>query len=108
MDRRGAAVLVVRRKRSTSARTSPSRRPARPRPAEIRFRSHDPWHALQPSQGPGAGGGETGGRKVLVVDDELSIRLICGINFSASGWECVEAVDGEEALEKIRLERPDV
>ena len=109
MDRkRGEAVLVVRRQRSPSARTPSSRRSARSRPSGIRFRHQEPWQAQRPSPGPGTGSGKTGGRKVLVVDDELSIRLICSINFIASGWECAEAADGEDALEKIRLERPDV
>ena len=101
-------MLVVRRQRSTSARTSPTRRAARARPSESRFRRHDPWHASRPSHGSNAGGGKTGGRKVLVVDDEQSIRLICSINFRASGWECLEAVNGEEGLERIRLDQPDI
>jgi CheY-like chemotaxis protein len=78
------------------------------RPSESRFRRYDPWHARRPAHGPGGGGGKTGGRKVLVVDDEPSIRLICGINFRASGWECLEAVNGEEGLERVRLEQPDI
>src|SRR5207237_311666 len=72
------------------------------------YRRHDPRQAERPSPGASPGHGKTGGRRILVVDDEYSIRLICSINFSASGWECDEAVDGEEALERIRLERPDI
>jgi CheY-like chemotaxis protein len=45
---------------------------------------------------------------VLIVDDEFSIRLICSINFAASGWRCTEAVDGVDALEQVKRERPDV
>lgn len=101
-------MLVVRRQRSTSARTLPSRRSARVRPPESRYRRHDPRLPERAAHGPGAGAGKTGGRRVLIVDDEFSIRLICSINFTASGWECSEAVDGEEALERIRLEQPDV
>lgn len=101
-------MLVVRRQHSTSARTPSTRRPGRARAAGTRFRRHDPWHAQRPAHGPGGGGGKTGGRKVLVVDDEQSIRLICSINFQASGWECVEAVNGEEGLERVRLERPEI
>jgi CheY-like chemotaxis protein len=108
MDRERGAVLVVRRQRSTSARTSPTRRPARIRPAGTRFRRHELGQSQQPAQAAAGGGGKTGGRKVLVVDDERSIRVICSINFIASGWECLEAVDGEEGLERVRLERPDV
>jgi CheY-like chemotaxis protein len=76
--------------------------------AETRYRRHDPRLAERAAHGPAAGAGKTGGRRVLIVDDEFSIRLICSINFTASGWECSEAVDGEEALERTRLERPDV
>jgi len=108
MDRERGAVLVVRRQRSTSARTLPSRRSARVRPSESRHRRHDPRLAERAAHGPAVGPGKTGGRRVLIVDDEFSIRLICSINFAASGWECSEAVDGEEALERIRLKRPDV
>jgi CheY-like chemotaxis protein len=104
----GGAVLVVRRQRSTSARTPPSRRSARPYAPETRFRRHDPLHAERASHGSAAGAGRTGGRRVLIVDDESSIRLICSINFTASGWEPLEATNGEEALELTRLEQPDV
>jgi CheY-like chemotaxis protein len=51
---------------------------------------------------------QTSGRRVLIVDDEASIRLICRINLAASGWTCQEADNGEEALARIRGERPDV
>jgi len=51
---------------------------------------------------------QTAGRRILIVDDEASIRLICRINLDASGWTCEEAENGEEALERIRRERPDV
>jgi len=44
----------------------------------------------------------------MIVDDEASIRLICSINFTASGWDATEAIDGEEALQRIPLEKPDV
>jgi DNA-binding response OmpR family regulator len=47
-------------------------------------------------------------RRILIVDDEASIRLICRINLAASGWMCDEADNGEEAVERIRSERPDV
>jgi CheY-like chemotaxis protein len=102
----GEPLLVVRKHRSTSSRAAASRRPERGRRAEVRFRRHDPRLAERPAAG--AAPGRTGGRRVLLVDDELSIRLICSINFTASGWECSEADDGEEALERIRTERPDV
>ena len=46
-------------------------------------------------------------RRVLVVDDERSIRLLCRVNLIASGMEVVEASNGREGLELARQERPD-
>jgi two-component system, OmpR family, alkaline phosphatase synthesis response regulator PhoP len=46
--------------------------------------------------------------RVLVVDDEASIRLICHVNLDASGFEVLEAGDGESALAIARSERPDL
>jgi CheY-like chemotaxis protein len=53
-------------------------------------------------------GGRNGTRHVLIVDDEPSIRLICNINLTSSGWRCAEAVDGEQAIEIIRRDPPDI
>ena len=47
-------------------------------------------------------------RRVLVVDDERSIRLLCRVNLVASGIEVLEASDGREGLELARQERPDL
>ena len=55
---------------------------------------------------PGAGSPIEG--RVLVVDDEASIRLICRVNLDASGFEVLEAEDGETALSIARNERPDL
>lgn len=46
--------------------------------------------------------------KVLVVDEEASIRLLCRINLLAEGWTVVEATDGPSGLATARTERPDV
>jgi two-component system, OmpR family, alkaline phosphatase synthesis response regulator PhoP len=46
--------------------------------------------------------------KVLVVDDEAPIRLLCRVNLEAEGMEVVEAADGEAGLALARSERPDV
>ena len=45
--------------------------------------------------------------KVLVIDDEAPIRLLCRVNLEAEGIEVVEAGDGEEGLEVARAEEPD-
>jgi DNA-binding response OmpR family regulator len=45
--------------------------------------------------------------KVLVIDDEAPIRLLCRVNLEAEGLEVVEAADGEQGLEVAREEGPD-
>ena len=74
------------------------------------------WHcesgvrAPDPHSRGTAYGGRTGGtvRRVLVVDDERSIRLLCRVNLSASGIDVLEADNGTTALELARRERPDL
>ncbi len=46
--------------------------------------------------------------RVLVVDDEAPIRLLCRVNLEAEGMEVVEAADGRRGLELARASRPDV
>jgi DNA-binding response OmpR family regulator len=46
--------------------------------------------------------------RVLVVDDEAPIRLLCRVNLEAEGMEVLEAADGPSALEAAREEHPDV
>ena len=45
---------------------------------------------------------------ILVVDDEPQIRRVLRASLSAEGYAIVEARDGQEALEKLRTERPDL
>lgn len=47
-------------------------------------------------------------QKVLVVDDEQSIVTLLQYNLKQSGFEVVTAYDGEEGLEKIFSEKPDI
>ncbi|WP_137596751.1 response regulator YycF [Paucilactobacillus kaifaensis] len=47
-------------------------------------------------------------KKVLVVDDEKPISDIIKFNLSKEGYEVVVAYDGEEALEKVEDEKPDL
>ncbi len=46
--------------------------------------------------------------KVLVVEDEFSIRKFLSINLNREGFEVLEAVSGEEALEIVRRTKPGV
>ena len=48
------------------------------------------------------------GRRVLVIDDEHSIRILCRVNLAAAGMEVLEAADGESGLELGRRMRPDL
>ena len=51
------------------------------------------------------GGGQR--LKVLVVEDEATIRLLCRVNLEAEGMEVVEAADGPAGLDAARAEKPD-
>jgi DNA-binding response OmpR family regulator len=48
------------------------------------------------------------GMRVLVIDDEAPIRLLCRVNLEAEGMEVLEAADGPSGLETARAETPDV
>ena len=46
--------------------------------------------------------------RVLVIDDEAPIRLLCRVNLEAEKMDVLEAADGPTGLEKARSEAPDV
>ena len=46
--------------------------------------------------------------RVLVIDDEAPIRLLCRVNLEAEGMEVLEAGDGPSGLEAARTSAPDV
>jgi DNA-binding response OmpR family regulator len=46
--------------------------------------------------------------KVLVIDDEAPIRLLCRVNLEAEGMQVIEAADGPSGVDKARDESPDV
>ena len=46
--------------------------------------------------------------RVLVIDDEGPIRLLCRVNLEAAGMEVSEAEDGPSGVEAARVESPDV
>ena len=50
----------------------------------------------------------TSDERVLIVDDESAIRLICRLNLGSSGFATLEASDGDSALAVAREERPDL
>jgi DNA-binding response OmpR family regulator len=46
--------------------------------------------------------------RVLVIDDEAPIRLLCRVNLEAEGMTVLEAADGPTGLDVARAELPDV
>ena len=46
--------------------------------------------------------------RVLVIDDEAPIRLLCRVNLEAEGMSVLEAGDGHGGLELARSEQPEV
>jgi two-component system alkaline phosphatase synthesis response regulator PhoP len=46
--------------------------------------------------------------RVLVIDDEAPIRLLCRVNLEAEGMQVLEAGDGPAGLAEARSSRPDV
>ena len=46
--------------------------------------------------------------RVLVVDDSDVIRTLIAVNLELEGFEVVQAVDGQDALEKVIDVHPDV
>jgi len=48
------------------------------------------------------------GEKVLIVDDEQSIRLFLKLTLISQGYETIEAASGKEALNQAVTEKPDI
>jgi two-component system alkaline phosphatase synthesis response regulator PhoP len=46
--------------------------------------------------------------RILVVDDEIYIVHILDFSLGMEGYEVLTALDGEQALEKARTEKPDL
>ena len=47
-------------------------------------------------------------KHVLAVDDENNIRRLIEVNLLRAGYRVTSAADGEEALRKVREDRPDL
>jgi DNA-binding response OmpR family regulator len=54
------------------------------------------------------GSGRGGTLRVLVADDDRSIRMLCRVNLELAGFEVLEAEDGETALREIEAKSPDI
>ena len=46
--------------------------------------------------------------KILIVDDNINVRATLKDIFSEFGNKVTEAVSGEEALDKLQIEKPDL
>ncbi len=46
--------------------------------------------------------------RILIVDDEASIRVLYREEFQDEGYEVIEAEDGHNLMERIEREKPDV
>jgi DNA-binding response OmpR family regulator len=46
--------------------------------------------------------------RVLIIDDEAPIRLLCRVNLEAEGMAVLEAADGPSGLDIATAEQPDV
>ena len=46
--------------------------------------------------------------RVLIVDDDAGLRLVCATVLNLEGYEVIEAANGQEALDLARTAAPDV
>jgi two-component system OmpR family response regulator len=53
-------------------------------------------------------GGKGGPVRILVIDDEPDVLLLCRVNLEYEGHEVLEANGGEEGLALAVLHRPDI
>jgi len=84
---------------------------ARSRPAHTRAAGPGRHAADEHRPSPTAAGTasqQSGKLRVLVADDDHSIRMLCRVNLELAGFEVHEAEDGEEALRKIDASSPDI
>jgi DNA-binding response OmpR family regulator len=47
-------------------------------------------------------------QKILLIDDEAPIRLLCRVNLEAEGFQVIEAANGVTGLQTARSESPDL
>lgn len=48
------------------------------------------------------------GKKILLTDDEPNIVKVVSVRLKAAGYEVVAAYDGEEAMQQVKAEKPDL
>ena len=97
MNRTRGTGLEGRRRRQSQPRSRASRAWSRRDPG-VRF-----WAAPELPDTRA-----TSEERVLIVDDESAIRLICRLNLGSSGFATLEAADGDGAVAAARSEQPDL
>jgi len=55
-----------------------------------------------------AGGEQVSKGRILVVDDEIYIVHILDFSLGMEGYEVLTALDGEQALERLKSDKPDL
>ncbi|MGH3007843.1 MAG: response regulator [Gaiellaceae bacterium] len=101
-------MTTVRRSRTSRAealRASRAHRPAHLASGTWRSRVR---HRPDPGGGTGGSRRTDAAPRILLVDDETSIRTICRVNLESDGLAVVEATDGREALARIGEQTPDL
>ncbi|MBF0147016.1 MAG: response regulator [Magnetococcales bacterium] len=48
------------------------------------------------------------GKKIMTVDDSSSVRQMVGLTLKGAGYDVVEAVDGQDALTKLKASPVDM
>ncbi|MGH2812884.1 MAG: response regulator transcription factor [Actinomycetota bacterium] len=46
--------------------------------------------------------------KILVIDDDADVRVLCRVNLEFEGFQVIEAASGAEGLDLAKSERPDL
>jgi two-component system KDP operon response regulator KdpE len=46
--------------------------------------------------------------RILIVDDEPAIRRFLRVTLAAQGYSIIEAISGQEAIEKTTANKPDI
>lgn len=78
------------------------------------FRTTRKWSARglpesgEPVHASSVAKGSLAAKRILVVDDQPDIRLMCRVNLALEGYEVIEAGDGEAGIDAVRRERPDL
>lgn len=47
-------------------------------------------------------------KRVLIVDDDESVRLFVAGIMEGEGWEAIEALNGQQAIDRAESEKPDL